>query len=401
MNAAATRDGVIVAGAGPVGLVCALGLARSGVPVLVVDAEPRIVQSLRALVYHAPTIEALDRLGVLDNMLAAGILKQDFQFRTVDGQILATPHMSLLEPGDTPYPYNLHLAQHEMAAIAMRHFLRHPGAHVHWNTRVVSVDQDEDAVRVAVETPHGPETLRARWLIGADGGRSGVRKALDLAFDGNTHPERFVSTNVWYDFEARGFARGNFIVDPVHWAVVVKINNDGLWRCTFGEDASLPEADVAQRVPEHYAHLMPDQGSYEIEAVAPFRVHERCADRFRVGRVLMAGDAAHVCNPLGGLGLTSGLLDAVALGEALSAVIHGKAPDGALDWYANERRRVFLEVTGPTAAENKRRISERNPDRKRLDNERFRSLREDPAFVRQVLLGVFNLVSRPALSAPG
>jgi 2-polyprenyl-6-methoxyphenol hydroxylase-like FAD-dependent oxidoreductase len=389
-------EGAIVAGAGPVGLVCALELADAGVPVVVVDAEPHIVRSPRALVYHSPTIEALDRLGVLDDMLAAGLTKQDFQFRTLDGDILAAPHMSVLTQSDTRYPYNLHLAQHELAAIVMRHVLRRPGTEVRWNTRVVGIEQADSDVSVAVETPGGPDTLTARWLIGADGGRSGVRKALGLPFDGTTHPERFVSTNVKYDFEAHGFARGNFIVDPVHWAVIVKINNDGLWRVTFGEDAALPEADVAARVPEHYAQIMPDRGAYEIDAVAPFRVHERCADRFRVGRVLLAGDAARVCNPLGGLGLTSGLLDAVALGEALVAVIGGTAPESALDWYASERRRVFLEVTGPTASENKRRVSERDPDAKRIDNERFRRLREDPAFVRQVLLGVFNLVSRPA-----
>ena len=101
-------------------------------------------------------------------------------------------------------------------------------------------------------------------------------------------------------------------------------------------------------------------------------MHERCVEQFRIGRVLMAGDAAHVCNPLGGLGLTSGLLDAIILGDALCAVIAGRAGEELLDRYAQERRRVFTEVTGPTAAENKRRLSETNPEKKRADNERFR-----------------------------
>jgi 2-polyprenyl-6-methoxyphenol hydroxylase-like FAD-dependent oxidoreductase len=119
-----------------------------------------------------------------------------------------------------------------------------------------------------------------------------------------------------------------------------------------------------------------------------------------VGRVLLAGDAAHVCNPLGGLGLTSGLLDAVILGDALAAVIHGTADDGVLDRYAAERRRVFLEVTGPAAAENKRRISERDPERQRADRQRLRRIREDRAFAREVLLFQFQLLGRP-IGLPG
>ena len=232
--------------------------------------------------------------------------------------------MSVLTPEDTAYPYNLHLAQHELAGIILRHFEDMPGAEVRWNTRVSGVEQDAKGVTVTVDTDQRhADALRCDWLIGADGGRSGVRRALGLSFEGHTHAERFVSTNVVYDFEARGFARANFVVDPVHWAVVVKINEDGLWRVTYGEDSSLPEDSVRERVPSITGICLPDSDPYELEAVGPFRVHERCVDHFRVGRVLMAGDAAHVCNPLGGLGLTSGLLDGIILGDALSAVIAG------------------------------------------------------------------------------
>lgn len=386
---------VIVAGAGPVGLVTALKLARANIPVLVVDAEPEIIWAPRAVVYHSPTVEALDRMGVLDDALAAGITKQDSQIRSIDGKIIAALDMSVLRPGDTAYPYNLHLAQHELAAIVLSHLLRVPGSEIRWNTRVTGVAQDDAGVTVAVETPEGPQSLRGRWLVGADGGRSGVRRALGLSFEGQTHAERFVSTNVIYDFEAHGFARGNFIVDPVHWAVVVQINDQGLWRVAFGEDAALPEAGVRERVPQHYRHLLPDSGSYELGAVGPYRVHERCAERFRVGRALLAGDAAHVCNPVGGLGLTSGLLDAVILSDALAAVINGTAEDAILDRYAKERQRVFREITAPAAVENKRRLSERDPERKRADDERFRRIQEDTAFAREVLLFPFRLLGRP------
>jgi len=272
-----------------------------------------------------------------------------------------------------------------------------PRAGVRWNHRVSGVSRDQSGVTLVVETPDGRRSLRAPWLVGADGGRSTVRQELGLSFDGYTWPVRLVATNVHYDFEAHGFARANFVIDPVHWAVIVKINHEDLWRVTYGEDAALPEEGILGRVGEHYAHLLPGSEPYRLVAAAPFRVHERCADRFRAGRVLLAGDAAHVCNPMGGLGLTSGLLDGIALGDALAAVIRGQADERILDRYDEERRRVFREVTGPTAAENLRRMRESDPERKRVDNERFRRLREDPAFAREALKFTYRLVGNPIM----
>ena len=134
------------------------------------------------------------------------------------------------------------------------------------------------------------------------------------------------------------------------------------------------------------------------EAVSPYRVHDRCIDTFRIGRVLLAGDAAHVVNPIGGLGLTGGILDAIPLSAALTAVIHGHRDESVLDAWAAERRRVFLEVTAPTAQENRRRVSESDPEKHRADLARLRSLTNDPALARQALLGVFNLVGRDPLA---
>jgi 2-polyprenyl-6-methoxyphenol hydroxylase-like FAD-dependent oxidoreductase len=388
-------DGVVVAGAGPVGLITALKLARAGIPVTVLDCEPGIIQWPRAVVYHAPTVEMLDRLGLLDELKVAGILKQDYQFRTVDGEILAAPNMSVLTPEDTAYPFNLHMPQHELANAILRSFLDIPGAAVRWNTRVTGVTQNGDGATLAIDAGGDTQEIRCDWLIGADGGSSTVRRAAGLAFEGYTHPERLVSTNLVYDFEARGFARANFVIDPKYWAVIVKIDRHGLWRITYGEDASLPEETVKDRIADHYKAILPDNGPYKLEAFAPFRVHERSAASFRAGRILLAGDAAHVCNPYGGLGLTSGLLDADLLGDALSAVIKRAADDGLLDRYAAERQRVFREVTGPTAAENKRRLKETDPDKKRADNERFRKLRDDAQFQREVLTFTYKLLGKP------
>jgi 2-polyprenyl-6-methoxyphenol hydroxylase-like FAD-dependent oxidoreductase len=395
---AAGEDRVIVVGAGPVGLTTAFTLARHGVPVTVIEAEEGIVRSPRALVYHPPTLEALGQLGLMPDLEAAGVLKQQLEFRDGAGNILGQLDYRHLD-GRTRYPYNLHLGQDVLADIVLAHFERLPGTEVLWSHRLRAIEQTDDKVTAIVETQEGERRLSARWLVGADGASSGTRGALGLAFEGKTWPVRFVATNVVYDFDADGYARTTFVIDPDHWAVIVKISDDNLWRLTYGESGDLPAESVRERVDEKYTHFMRKDGAYEVKAVSPYRVHERAAERFRVGRVLLAGDAAHVCNPCGGFGLTSGLLDAVALGYPLAAVFRGKQDDSILDRYADERRRIFLEKTSPAASENLRRFQERDPAQKEKDLERFRQLREDPAFNRTVGSFSFSLAS-PELANP-
>jgi 2-polyprenyl-6-methoxyphenol hydroxylase-like FAD-dependent oxidoreductase len=387
-------DGVIVSGAGPVGLLVSLVLARAGIPVTVLEAECAIVESPRAIVYHSPTVAALAALGLLEDARAKGVLKQDYQFRASDGTIIARMDMSVIA-GDTDHPYNLHLGQHVLAEITLANLERTGLADVRFGHRVVAVSQDARRVTVSAETDEGTRELSAPWLVGADGARSGVRQALGLGFDGITWPDRFVAVNLYYDFEAHGFARANFVVDPDDWAIIPILGRDGLWRVTYGEDASLPESGVDERLPGRLPRLLPGPEPYEVVRAAQYRVHQRAAPSFRAGRVLLAGDAAHVTNPCGGLGLTSGLLDAVHLGDALGAVVAGDASEAALDDYADERRRIFWEVTSPAASENKRRLAERDPARRRADLERLRRLDADPGFQREVLLFPERLKSRP------
>lgn len=389
-----TIEGVLVSGAGPVGLVTALKLARAGIRVIVVDAESTILNQPRACVYHSPVVERLDALGLLPDLKVVGITKHAYHYWTIDHQLLGHLDMAVLRPEDTRYPYNLHLGQPALAAIILKHLLRVPGVEVRWRHRVTAISQSAKHVTVTLDTEEGEKQIRASWLVGADGTHSGVRRALQLKFEGTTWPEWFVATNVRFDFEAHGYGQSNIVLDPEHWAIIPKIDATGLWRCTYREHPGTPEDEVRRRLPERYALFAPGLADCVPEAVSPYRVHDRCLESFRIGRVLMAGDAAHIVNPVGGLGLTSGLLDAVMLGDTLAAVIGGKYNESALDAYAAERRRVFLEVVSPTAQENRRRVSERDPDRHRADVERLRAITEDPAAGRQALLAVFQIVGR-------
>lgn len=372
-----TAEKVTVIGAGPVGFLTALGLARGGVDVAIVDAAPGINDAPRAAVYFPTTIEILDRLGLLADTLAAGYQSTRFSYR-----LLATGesvHMTHSFPAETPYPYNVHLGQHLLAELVQQHLERLHGISVQWRTRLAGLSQDGSGVTLTLETADGAREIRSEWVVGADGARSTVRHLLGLSFEGHTWPERLVATNVEYDFERHGFESANMLADPVHWGVVVRLGRDKLWRVTYAEDARLPEEDTARRIPEHYAAILPDPAApYRVIASSPYRVHERCVPSFRVGRVLLAGDAAHVCNPCGGMGLTGGVIDAWKLVEVLAAVIQARAPDSVLDFYATERRRVFLEVSSPAATRFKGRMSEPDPQRRRQDFEEFRLQADTP-----------------------
>jgi 2-polyprenyl-6-methoxyphenol hydroxylase-like FAD-dependent oxidoreductase len=284
-----------------------------------------------------------------------------------------------MQPPDAPYRYNAHFGQHILAQLVSRHLLQKHSVPVRWNSRVVGLSQDDSGVTLWVETPTAREQIRADWVVGTDGARSSVRHLLGLAFEGHTWPDRFVATNLYYDFEKCGFEPANMIADPVNWAVVARLGRENMWRLTYSENAELDEASAASRIPQHYAAILPDPSApYEIVASSPYRVHERCAPKFRVGRVLLAGDAAHACNPCGGMGLTGGVIDSEALVKVLAAVIQGKASESVLDFYSTERRRVFVEVTSPIATRYKQRLQEQDPQKRRADFEEFRLLAEAP-----------------------
>ena len=359
---------VIIVGAGPVGLLTALGLARQGVEVTVLDSEPQVVRSPRAAVYFHTTISILKKLGLADEAHAIGLSSTEFAMHWLEtGEVMRSDMRDALEPGQE-FDHNLHFGQHILAELVIAHLDRLPNARVLWNHAVKALAQDERGVRLAADTDEGEVRFSAHWIIGADGARSTVRQLAGLPFEGMTWPDRFVATNIDYPFLDFGFGYANMVVDPDNWAVIGRLGRENLWRLTYGEDAGLDEQSILERLPERFAAILPDPSvPYRIDNFSPYRVHQRCAPSFRVGRVLLAGDAAHACNPCGGLGLTGGVIDADALSDTLGAVIGGRAGESVLDFYAAERRRVFLEVTSPMSANFKRLLSEKDPARRAQD----------------------------------
>jgi 3-(3-hydroxy-phenyl)propionate hydroxylase len=394
-----SEERVIIAGGGPVGLVAALALAQRGVPVLVLEAEPEPLKDQRGAAFHPPTLEMLATLGLADDLHALGLVVPVWQIRDrAEDKVVAEFDLALIAD-ETPYPYRFHLGQHLLVPVLLDRLKGLPNAEVRFGCRVNSVVQEADRVYVRGRSADGAEARFAgQWLIGADGGRSAVRKAVGIAFEGFTWPERFLVTNIALDLEALGFARTNYVADPERWAVVLKLSDaDGrsLWRVTYPTDPEQPEATVLaeDEVQRRLGEIIQAAPPIPLRYAGTYRVHQRVAETFRVGRVLLAGDAAHINNPLGGFGLNSGIHDAMNLAAKLARVWDGVADCALLDQYVRQRRHANVTYVQASSIRNKRVLEERDPISRRAAYDELRRIAGDPALAKPYLLNASMIAS--------
>jgi len=393
------RRSIVVAGGGPTGLAVALGLAQRGADVTVLDRASAPSNAPRALAYLHPVLPGFAELGVLDDIVAESAIGDGMNF--IDHDSGESFHMTLdVIADDVPFAFVPQVGQDRVGAILLRHLAKFDNVEVLYDHEITGITSEDDSVTLTVTTAQGEKQFVADWLVGADGASSAVRRLLDLAFEGMTWPDKFVSTNVRADLGSAGMKIANWRIDPVYGAVIARYSDDNLWRFTFTEDAELPDEGLEERIHEHFATGMPGNLPYELVQFAPYRIHQRATTSFRFGRVLLAGDAAHVTNPIGGLGLTGGFLDAFVLSEALAAVVQGEAAEDVLDRYAEERRRVFLEYVSPTASRNKGMLFDAHaPEAKQGLLGGLRHVLNDREVRRQDLLGWQAMVTPSVLSS--
>lgn len=341
---------IVVVGAGVVGLTTALGLAAAGVPVTVVESRPRARTGSEDVTYHWSTLPGLDRLGVLDDALGAGVRVDRWSFKVFRTGELLIFDLGLLAD-ETPHPHNLHLEKSAMSEILLAHLASYPHARVEFGTEVIGISQDPTGVEVTANGPEGATVRRCGWLVGADGAHSRVRRDLGLGFAGMTWSERLVAVDLDIDLATLGFSPAGFQLDTQHGALVAQLDRVGHWRYVFGESMHLPGDTVDGRIPAALKGLLAEGPPPIPLNWSAHRVHERAAQRYRVGRVLLAGDAAHVTNPTSSLGLASGLFDSFGLAERLAEVVVDGAPDSRLDDWARDRQRIFTSVASPLSAE--------------------------------------------------
>jgi 3-(3-hydroxy-phenyl)propionate hydroxylase len=381
---------VVIAGAGPTGLMCALALARRGVKVVVCEAEPSLTHDLRAGTFHPPTQEMMAPYGITGRMHEHGLQVRRWQIRSRHDGLVAEFDLGLLAD-ETPYPYRLHLEQHRLTPILLDILRKEPAAEVRFHHRIIGFEHKADSVLVRFESGGTPGKLEASWLIGADGGRSTIRKLLAVEFEGFTWPEQFLVVSTPYDLARHGFTMNAYVADPVEWAAVFKMPDSGppgLWRLAFPCDPGLPEDALLEppRVQARMQSFLPILGDYEIRYQSIYRVHQRVAGVWRRGRVLLAGDAAHLNNPLGGFGLNSGIHDAVNLAEKLAKAWDDEADDSLLERYVRQRRAATIEQVQAMSIRNKRLLEERDPQVHRSRMEELVAIAGDPQLARAYML---------------
>ena len=388
----ATERPILVAGGGPVGCIAALALARQGIPVHVFEAQPRVDDSPRAATTHAATLEMLADLGLVDEVIRRGLIEPKFRiWDRASREIVAEFNFGVLED-DTRFPYVVQCEQHKLANMAIEHLRRFAHASVDFSSRVTSVQQFDDRVEALVEDARGTRKIDGSYLIGADGGRSTVRKALGIAFDGYTHPERFLVLTTAFSFDAEhAQCSRNYFSDPDEWCALFKVTGDdgnGLWRVLFPTRAEETDEQAldAEAVEGRLQKFFPRLGRYPVVHRNLYKVHQRVAVSFGSGRVFLAGDCAHVNNPLGGLGLNFGIHDAVELSVLLGRVLRGEEPAQILEQYDRFRRPLNIEYVQQQTIANKKRLEEKDPAIRAKNNEALRRTAADPVAHRAYLL---------------
>ncbi|MCZ6524675.1 MAG: FAD-dependent monooxygenase [Alphaproteobacteria bacterium] len=367
---------VVIAGAGPVGLVAALALAQHDIPVTVCEAEPELATDLRASTFHPPTLDMLDRFGVSEKLIAQGLIAPTWQYRDRETGPVATFDLGLLGE-DTAHPYRVQCEQWKLTRILYDLLEPLPQVEVRFRHRVLGAAQSDDWVTLRVATPDGVESLRGRYLIAADGARSAVRKSQDIEFAGWTLPELFLVLSTPFEFadHLEGLSDVTYLSDPEEWLVLLRVAD--CWRVLFpsAPDESADQARAEDRVQRRLRGVVAAAQPYEIIHKTLYRVHQRVARSYRRGRVLLAGDAAHINNPLGGMGMNGGIHDAVNLAEKLVQVWRG-APHFLLDRDHRQRRTVAIEHLQAQSLRNRELMNERDPARRRKRHEELRRVVE-------------------------
>jgi 3-(3-hydroxy-phenyl)propionate hydroxylase len=331
------RHPVVVVGGGMVGLTAALDLAHRGVPVVVVDEDDTVSIGSRAICMAKRSLEIFDRLGLGQRMLDKGVTWNR-------GEVLFRDHtvfrFDLLPEQGHHFPAFINLQQYYVEEYLVEACRATGLVELRWKHRVAATAPAADGVALTVETPEGPYRLTADWLLAADGAHSTIRTALDLPFLGQVFRDRFLIADVVMDAEFPPIRRFWF-EPPFHagGSVLLHRQPDHVWRIDFqlGWDADPEvEKDPARVRARVAAMLGPDVG-FEVEWTSVYTFRCRRLERFRHGRILFLGDAAHQVSPFGARGGNAGVQDVDNLGWKLAAVLAGAAPEGLLDSYDAER----------------------------------------------------------------
>ena len=353
---------VLEVGAGPVGLVATASLISEGIPVKLIETTADLAQDLRASTFHPPTLDFLDKLGIADQLVEQGLICKNWQFRDRNSGVVASFDLGLLT-GETKFPFRLQCEQWKLTKALRTYIEDHPDGELITRTSAEEVGQNDDGVWVKTIDSDGYQNrYEGRFLIGSDGARSIVRKSINAKFEGMTIPEIFLvlSTNFQYEKAIPDLANIAYISDPDEWLVLLKTLS--LWRVLLPTNPEHSEAFIMDpdNVQKRLQAVFPSANPYDVVHKTAYKVHERVSNKYIEGRIFLAGDAAHVNNPLGGMGMNGGIHDAINLAEKLTAVWHG-SPLDTMGRYERQRRKVAIETVQAQALKNRAILNASDP----------------------------------------
>ena len=332
------------------GCVATAVLAAGGIEVTLLDAAPELPRELRASTFHPATLDLLVRFGVVDELIGRGLVAPRFAYRDRRSGVVAEFDLGALADV-TGHPFRLQCEQYKLCEIMIDRFASMANVTVRFGAEVAGAADRSDGASVVLASG---KTLVADAVVAADGAASAVRKSLGLGFEGMTYEDRYLVLSTPFEMAdyLDDLAYVNYISDPDEWLVLLRTVD--LWRALFPvgdheDDAEALSDESAQRRLNGVVAL---RGGYEVAHRTIYRVHQRVADRFLVGRVVLMGDAAHINNPLGGMGMNGGIHDAVLLGASLAAVLRGEVDADRLARHAELRRTLAIEYVRRHTHEN-------------------------------------------------
>jgi 3-(3-hydroxy-phenyl)propionate hydroxylase len=353
------------------------------VTVLEAFAEPP--QDPRAATVHPSTLEMLDSVGLAAGVIEKGLVAPEFQFRDRRTQeIIAVFDMKHVAD-ETDFPFAVQYEQWKLVRDAIEALAEYDIADIRLNTTVTAFSQDYDGVTVITENADGDlEKIEGRYLLACDGGRSTIRIGLGVFMSGFTWEERFLVLTSEHDFAKHdGFIYRNYVIDPKEWCAVFKVPGDkdqGIWRTLFPTQPGETDAELLSDsgVTKRIKGLRADMDHTDIIHRNLYAVNQRVADKFSIERIFLAGDAAHLNNPLGGLGLNTGIHDCMNITKKIGDVWFARAEVNVFERYHRQRHQLATEFLQSVTIENKKRIEESDPEVIKANQNELRENAENP-----------------------
>jgi 2-polyprenyl-6-methoxyphenol hydroxylase-like FAD-dependent oxidoreductase len=384
---------VAVIGGGPVGMTAAAALAAEGLPVVLVELHPEPRPDWRASTFHAATLELLETIDITAQMHAEGLVVPRYQFRDRHDGLVAEFDFRLLAD-ETRFPYRLQLNQQHLVRMLHDRLTADDRVQLLFGTRLTGLQVTPEGAVLRLAGPAGETTLPVSYVVGADGPRSAVRGALGIPFEGFTYPERFAITSTSTDLQELlpdlGYV--NYVADPQEWLFILRTPES--WRVVWPVPTGLDDAAASDPayLQRQLQRVAPCPGGYPVIDHQLYNVHQRVAATLRSGPVLLAGDAAHINSPIGGVGLNSGIHDAMDAARRLGRIGRGEATDveAELATYDQLRRQVAVEYVQADTQRNTDRLRETDDAVRRQHQAEMRAIAADPerarAYIRRVSL---------------